>query len=83
MDLVTNRGRGFLARYFSGSRTPEDVAGDLIRLAKRPRPLMYSSFMERLGALVSNFPSVRIPVSRRMAETVRKKLGISVFEGIK
>lgn len=82
MDLVMNRGKGFLAKYFSGSRTAEDVAGDLVALAKRPRPLMYSSFMERLGVFVSNFPFIRIPVSRRMAETVRKKLGISVFESI-
>jgi len=83
MDLVMSRGRGFLAKYFSGSRTPEGVARDLGALAKRPRPLMYSSFMERLGAFVSNFPSIRIPVSRRMAETVRRKLGIDVFERIK
>lgn len=83
MDLVMNRGKGFLARYFSGSRTAEDVARDLVKLAGKPRPLMYSSFMERLGAFVSNIPSIRIPVSRRMAETVRKKLGLSVFESIK
>jgi NAD(P)-dependent dehydrogenase (short-subunit alcohol dehydrogenase family) len=79
MDLVMNRGKGFLARYFSGARTGEDVAMDLLALARRPRPLMYSTFMERLGAFVSNFPGIRIPVTRRMAVTARGKLGIPEY----
>jgi len=82
-DLVVNKGGSFLAKYFSGARTGEDVARDLVALAKRPKSLMYSTFMERLAAIISNIPGIRIPVSRRMAETARKKLGLTVFEKIK
>lgn len=74
MGLVMNRGRGFLARYFSGARNGADIARDLVALAKRPRPLMFSTFMERIAAFVANVPAVRLPVTRRMAATARKKL---------
>ncbi|MBN2080109.1 MAG: SDR family NAD(P)-dependent oxidoreductase [Spirochaetes bacterium] len=74
MDLVMNRGKGFLARYFSGARNGADIAKDLVALALRPRPLMYSTFMERIAAFVANMPGIRIPVTRRMAATARKKM---------
>lgn len=82
-DLVMNRGGGFLARYFSGARTGEDIARDLVKLARRPKAVMYSTFMEMLGAFVSNIPGIRIPVSKRMGDTARSKLGVTVFNGIK
>ncbi len=75
-DLVMNKGKGVLARYFSGARTGADVARDLVALAMRPRPLMYSTCMERIAAFVANVPGIRIPVTRRMAAAARKKLGI-------
>jgi NAD(P)-dependent dehydrogenase (short-subunit alcohol dehydrogenase family) len=80
-DLVVNQKGSFLAKYFLHAKTGADVAKDLVALAKKPRPLVYSTFMERLGALVSNFPSIRVPVARRMAETARKKLGQPIFGG--
>ncbi len=76
MDLVMNRGKGFLARYFSGARNGADIARDLVVLARRPRPLMFSTFMERIAAYVANMPGIRIPVVKRMAATARKKLGV-------
>ncbi|HOT47281.1 MAG TPA: SDR family NAD(P)-dependent oxidoreductase [Spirochaetota bacterium] len=74
MDLVMNRGKGFLARYFSGARNGNDVARDLVKLAKKPRHLMFSTFMERLAGFVANIPAIRIPVVKRMAATARKKM---------
>ncbi|MBP7738520.1 MAG: SDR family NAD(P)-dependent oxidoreductase [Spirochaetes bacterium] len=74
MDLVMNKGKGFLASYFSGARNGNDVAKDLVKLAKKPRYLMFSTFMERLAGFVANIPAVRIPVVKRMAVTARKKM---------
>ena len=74
MDLVMNRGKGFLARYFSGARNGNNVARDLVKLAKKPRHLMFSTFMERLAGFVANIPAIRIPVVKRMAATARKKM---------
>ncbi len=74
MDLIMNRGKGFLAKYFSGARNGTDIARDLVALAKRPRPLMFSTFMERIAGFVANIPGIRIPVVKRMAETARKKM---------
>ncbi len=74
MDLVMNKGKGFLAKYFSGARNGNDVAKDLVKLAMRPRPLMFSTFMERLAGFVANIPAIRVPVVKRMAVTARKKM---------
>jgi NAD(P)-dependent dehydrogenase (short-subunit alcohol dehydrogenase family) len=74
MDLVMNKGKGFLARYFSGARNGNDVARDLVKLATKPRYLMFSTFMERLAGFVANIPAIRIPVVKRMAVTARKKM---------
>ena len=74
MDLVMNIGKGFLARYFSGARSGADVARDLVKLARKPRPLMFSTFMERMAGYVANMPGIRIPVVKRMAATARKKM---------
>jgi NAD(P)-dependent dehydrogenase (short-subunit alcohol dehydrogenase family) len=74
MDLVMNKGKGFLAKYFSGARNGNDVAKDLVKLAKKPRYLMFSTFMERLAGFVANIPAIRIPVVKRMAVTARKKM---------
>lgn len=74
MDLVMNKGKGFLARYFSGARNGADIARDLVKLAERPRPLMFSTFMERIAGFVANIPGIRIPVVKRMAATARKKM---------
>jgi len=74
MDLVMNKGKGFLARYFSGARSGADVARDLVKLAKKPRPLMFSTFMERMAGFVANIASIRVPVVKRMAATARKKM---------
>lgn len=74
MDLVMNKGKGFLARYFSGARNGNDVAKDLVKLAMKPRPLMFSTFMERLAGFVANIPAIRVPVVKRMAVTARKKM---------
>jgi len=74
MDLVMNKGKGFLAKYFSGARNGNDVAKDLVKLAMNPRPLMFSTFMERLAGFVGNIPAIRVPVVKRMAETARKKM---------
>ena len=74
MDLVMNKGKGFLARYFSGARNGDDIARDLLKLAIKPRPLMFSTFMERIAGFVANMPGIRIPVVKRMAETARRKM---------
>lgn len=74
MDLVMNRGKGFLARYFSGARNGADIARDLVALALKPRPLVFSTFMERMAAWVANIPGIRIPVAKRMAATARRKM---------
>jgi hypothetical protein len=69
MDLIMNKGKGFLARCFSGARNGADIARDL---AKRPRPPMFSTFMERSAGFVANIAAIRIPVVKRMAATARK-----------
>jgi NAD(P)-dependent dehydrogenase (short-subunit alcohol dehydrogenase family) len=74
MDLVMNKGKGFLARYFSGARNGDDIARDLVNLAMKPRPLMFSTFMERMAGFVANIASIRVPVVKRMAATARKKM---------
>jgi short-subunit dehydrogenase len=73
-DFLMEKKPGFLLRNFASPKTPKHVAAHLIKLAKRPRTLMYSDFSTHLGAFISNFPGFRLSLARNMAEIARKKL---------
>ncbi len=73
-DFLMEENQGFIARHFTRPQTPEEVAGQLVQLALRPRLLMCSSFKVRMGAFISNFPLFRLIIAKQMAKTARKKM---------
>jgi NAD(P)-dependent dehydrogenase (short-subunit alcohol dehydrogenase family) len=73
-DFLMDEKPGFLIRTFASPKTPEHVAKQLLKLAKRPRTLMYSDTSTHIGAFISNFPGFRLSLARNMAENARKKL---------
>ncbi|MEI6852041.1 MAG: SDR family oxidoreductase [Bacteroidota bacterium] len=73
-DFLMDAQPGFLIRTFASPKTPQHVAQHLVKLAKRPRTLMYSDFSTHIGAFISNFPGFRLSLARNMADNARKKL---------
>ena len=78
-DTIIDPEQNAITRFFTRPKTPEDVARQLIGLVRRPRTLVYSSFLTSLGAWVANLPGRRLSIARNMAAAARKRLGITVF----
>ena len=72
-DFLMNDKPNLMMRTFAASKTAEQVAAHLLRLAKHPRTLMYSDLSVKIGAFISNFPGFRLSLARNMAENGRKK----------
>ncbi len=73
-DFLMAEKQNFLARYFTASKTPEHVSEQLIRLALRPRTLVYSGFLVKMGAFLSNIPSFRLKIASQLARNAEIKL---------
>ena len=73
-DLLMKTGQNFISLMFTKPRTAEDVAHDLVRLAIKPKTLVYSGFTVRLGAWIANFAGFRLKLAKEMAQTARMKM---------
>lgn len=80
-DLIIDPRRNAVSKFFTRPATPEGVALKVVALAKRPRPLVYTSFLIKIGSFIALFPRVRISVAVQLALAVRRRLGISQFSG--
>lgn len=78
-DTIIDQEQNAITRFFTRPKTPEDVARQLVNLVRRPRILVYSSFLTSLGAWVANLPGRRLSIARNMAAAARKRLGLIVF----
>lgn len=78
-DLLMNSNPSFFARLFTSPGSPEKVAGQLVRLAMKPRTLVYSDFSTWIGAYLSNISWFRLAIATRMAKTARNKKNLGVF----
>lgn len=65
--------QNFFVRTFTAPKTPEHVARQLVKLAKKPRTLMYSDVSVKIGAFISNFAGFRLSLARNMAKNAREK----------
>jgi short-subunit dehydrogenase len=72
-DFLMSRHKNFMARHFAKAQSSEEVAKHLVKLAKHPKTLKYSSFSVKIGAFISNIPSFRLSLARQMAENGRIK----------
>ncbi len=73
-DFLMDEHQGFLVRTFAKAKSPEHVARQLLKLAQRPRSLMYSDSSVKIGAFISNIPRFRLSLAQNMAQNARKKL---------
>jgi len=73
-DFLMEEKQNFLTRIFAKPKTAESVAGDIVKLALKPRLLMHSGAGVKIGSFISNLPSFRLSIARQMAETARKKM---------
>ena len=78
-DLLMNTEQNFITRLFAKPQDPDDVARQLVKLAMKPRILVYSDFSTRIGAFISNISSFRLSIAAQMAATVRKKKNLQIF----
>jgi short-subunit dehydrogenase len=78
-DFLMAEQQNFLTRLFTKAKSPEDVAGDLIRLVKKPKTLVYSDLSVKIGAFISNIPGFRLNLARQLAENARIKKNLTVF----
>ncbi len=73
-DIVVDPDANPVSRFFTRPRTPEDVARQLVRLVEKPRPLVCSGFMVKVGTFLSNIPGIRLSIASGMARAARKRL---------
>jgi 3-oxoacyl-[acyl-carrier protein] reductase len=59
---------------FTKPQKAETIARHILALARKPRPLRYSAISVKMGAFFALFPSFRIRLSRKMAQTARSKM---------
>jgi len=78
-DLLMNSNPSFISRLFTSPGSPEKVAGQLVRLAMKPRTLVYSDFSTWMGAYLSNISRFRLAIATHMAKTARIKKNLNVF----
>jgi len=78
-DTIIDPDQNFITRFFTRPKTPDDVARQLIGLARKPRTLVYSSVLTGFGSWVANIPGKRLSIARNMAAAARKRLGLETF----
>lgn len=78
-DIFEDPSQHPLTRALSRPQGPEKIAADLVDLVRRPRPVMYASLSLRLGLWLTISSGVRRALGTKMATTVRRRLGLSVF----
>lgn len=78
-DTIIDPDQNFITRFFTRPGTPDDVARQLIRLVRKPKPLVYSSALTGFGSWVANIPGRRLSIARNMAVAARKRLGLETF----
>jgi NAD(P)-dependent dehydrogenase (short-subunit alcohol dehydrogenase family) len=78
-DFLMTSHQNFISRIFTKPKTPEHVAGQLVKLIIKPRVLVYSDIGVKIGAYISNMSGFRLAIARQMAETARKKKHLVIF----
>jgi NAD(P)-dependent dehydrogenase (short-subunit alcohol dehydrogenase family) len=78
-DAVIDRERNFIAKIFTKPGTPEGVAIQIVKIARKPKLLTYSNITGAVGSWLSNIPSLRIRIAAGMARNARKRLNLSIF----
>jgi NAD(P)-dependent dehydrogenase (short-subunit alcohol dehydrogenase family) len=78
-EVFEDPGQHPLTRALARPQGPERIAADLVDLVRRPRPVMYAGLGVRLGLWLSISSAVRRALGAKMAATVRRRLGLSVF----
>jgi NAD(P)-dependent dehydrogenase (short-subunit alcohol dehydrogenase family) len=78
-DFLMAEQQNILTRIFTKPKSPEDVAGHLIRLVIKPKTLVYSDISVRIGAFISNIPGFRLNIASQLAKNARGKQNITVF----
>jgi NAD(P)-dependent dehydrogenase (short-subunit alcohol dehydrogenase family) len=73
-DFLMSPKQNFITNHFAKPETADKVARDLVKLAKRPKPLMHSGFGVKLGTYISNIPGFRLAIATQMARTARGKM---------
>jgi NAD(P)-dependent dehydrogenase (short-subunit alcohol dehydrogenase family) len=76
-DFLMKEKQNVISHFFTKPITPEDVAGHLVKLARKPKIIVYSGFTVRLGTWIANFAGFRLKLAKDMAQTARVKLGKS------
>ena len=72
-DFLMSEKQNAIARHFTKSQSPEEITHQLLKLARHPKPLTYSSFSVRIGAWIALFSSFRLNLAQEMAATARRK----------
>jgi len=72
-DFLMSEKANAITRHFTKPQTPTKIALQVLKLARHPKPLTYSSFSVRIGAWIALFSSFRLNLSKGMAETARRK----------
>jgi len=79
VDIFDDPNQHALTRALARADGPEKIAADLVELVRRPRLVMYASPSLRLGFWLTISAGMRRALGTRMATTVRRRLGLSVF----
>ena len=77
-DLLMDTKQNFLTRKFTGPKTADVVASQLVNLAMNPKTIAYSGFAVHLGTFISNIAAFRLSIASQMARTARKKINSSI-----
>jgi short-subunit dehydrogenase len=72
-DFLMSDKANTVTRHFTQPQTPGEIALQLLKLARHPKPLTYSSFSVRIGAWIALFSSFRLNLSKEMAATAKRK----------
>lgn len=80
-DALMDQHRNAVTRFLTRPKSTEDVARQILRLVEKPRPLVCSGFLVRLGTFLSNFDGQRRSLAGAMAVSIRARLGLTQFSG--
>ena len=78
-DFLMKSEQNIFTRLFAKPKTPDHVAGQLVKLVLKPKTLTYSDFSVKIGSYISNISSFRLSIARQMAATAREKKKLSIF----
>ncbi|MCX6282521.1 MAG: SDR family NAD(P)-dependent oxidoreductase [Bacteroidetes bacterium] len=78
-DFLMNSKQNFITRLFAKPKDPNEVAKQLVALARTPKILTYSDFSTKIGAYISNISPFRLSIAFQMANTARKKKNLKMF----